>query len=188
MYNKIMKKTIINSLIALLLLSTPVFAETLATQPDKNVQAVQTVETPTPDSKIVSTTPLDIKRQKIETDMRLTISKLDDFITRVQVIVDLLNKNNKDTTEATKFLSEAKVSLKSATEALDQFVGVVIPETKADAKLLKTDDKATVVPKPAPASLKDPLKKSEDFLRDTKASIIASINSLKESLNIKDSQ
>jgi division protein CdvB (Snf7/Vps24/ESCRT-III family) len=131
----------------------------------------------------------DVKRQKIETDMRLTISKLDSVISRVQVIIDLLNKNNRNTTDATKFLVDARLSLKNATEALDQFVGVIIPEVKVDTKLMKTDEKTTAVVKPAPASLKDPLKKSEDSLKDSKASIISSIEALKESLiTTKDSQ
>lgn len=173
-----MKKTLIASFIALLIISAPAFAETVTTS-DKAPEVKENPLTPKTDTKVDT---LATKKQKIDAEMRSTITKLSQVIDRVQVIIDLLNKNNRDTTAATELLSEAKVSLKNATDALDQFSGVIIPEAKVDTKALKTDDKM-VPAKPIVVLLKDPLKKSEDSLKDTKASIIASINALKESIN-----
>jgi hypothetical protein len=98
----------------------------------------------------------------------------------------LLNKNEKDTTEATRLLVSAQNSLTDATTSLDVFAGVIIPETKPELKSAKMLAVSTEE-KPAPASLKDPLKKAEDALKDSKASLIASINALKEGLTPKDS-
>ena len=178
-----MKKTVFTSLIVLLLASTQSFAQektdlTAPTQKD-NKEVAAPKDTAAPKPKVE---PLAIRRQKIETDLRGTILKLQTVIDRTQTLIDLLNKNEKDTTDAVKYLSDAQSSLDNATTALDVFSGVIIPETKVDTKTTKK-----VEEKPAPASLKDPLKKAEDALKDSKASLISSINALKEGLVPKDS-
>lgn len=177
-----MKKTLITSFIALLILGAPAFAETITTS-DKAPDITETPFTPKTETKVDALTA---KKQKIDADMRATITKLAQVIDRVQVVIDLLNKNNRDTTLAASLLSNSKDSLKNATDALNQFSGIVSPDTKTDAKALKTDDKV-VLSKPVVVLLKDPLKKSEDSLKDSKASLISSINALKEGLAPKDS-
>jgi hypothetical protein len=192
-----MKKTIFTSFIAILLFGVPAYAQTggsLTASATKDTPVVKSA----PDTSAVQsdvakskTEPLSIRKQKIETDLRATILKLQTVVDRTQIVIDLLNKNGKDTLAASDYLIKAKNSLKEATDALDQFSGVVIPETKIEAKA-KTDEKisttALVKEAPAPISLKDPLKKVEDALKDSKASIISSINALKDSLVPKDPQ
>lgn len=181
-YNKNMKKTIFTSLIAILLISAPAYAENgsdLTASATKDTKEIPVIKEVAPKSKLE---PLAIRRQKIEKDLRATVLKLQTVIDRTQVVIDLLNKNDKDTTDAAKFLSESQDSLNDATTALDIFSGVIIPEIKADPKATKL-----VEEKPAPASLKDPLKKAEDALKECKASLISSINALKEGLTPKDS-
>ncbi len=184
-----MKKTIFTSLIAVLLLGASAYAQTGADltasatkdMPIKEKESVVVKET-TPKPKIE---PLAVRRQKIEKDLRATVAKLQAVIDRTQAVIDLLNKNDKDTTEATKLLLNAQTSLTDATTSLDIFAGVIIPEVKIDLKSAKT--MAVVAEeKPAPASLKDPLKKAEDALKDSKASLVSSITAIKEALAPKD--
>lgn len=184
-----MKKTIFTSLIAILALISPSFAQSgadLTASANKTPEEVNTIKEVAPKPKVE---PLAIRRQKIEKDLRATILKLQTVIDRTGTVIELLNKNEKDTTEATKYLVEAQTSLDEATLALEQFVGVVIPEAKADIKA-RTDDKtvSTMITKeaPAPATLKDPLKKAEEALRDSKKSLIDSIKSLKDLLTPKE--
>ncbi len=183
-----MKKTFISSFIAILLIGAPAFAQTsadLTASATKETKEAPVVKEVAPKPKVE---PLAIRRQKIEKDLRATVLKLQTVIDRTQTLIDLLNKNEKDTTEATKLLVNAQESLTDATTALDIFSGVVIPEVKIDLKSAKMMSATTTEEKPAPASLKDPLKKAEDALKESKANIIASINALKESLATKDSQ
>ncbi|MBP6857939.1 MAG: hypothetical protein KBC11_01970 [Candidatus Pacebacteria bacterium] len=167
-----MKKTIITSFLAIILLGSPAFAaETAPVVTDK---------------ADIATTPKDIKietaeakKKRIEQDLRSTVSKLQSVVDRTQVLIDLLIKNNRDTTEASKYIVEARFSLQTATDAIDQFSGVV-PEVKIEKTLIK---KEVVV---APAPFKEPLKKAEDSLKESKASLIQSITALKESLITKE--
>ncbi len=179
-----MKKTVFTSLIAILLIGAPAFAQTSADLTASATKETPVVKEVTPKPKVE---PLAIRRQKIEKDLRATVLKLQTVIDRTQTLIDLLNKNEKDTTEAANLLETAQISLSDAITSLDIFSGVVIPEPKADLKSAKMMTVAADE-KPAPASLKDPLKKAEDALKESKANIIASINALKESLVTKDSQ
>lgn len=192
-YTKTMKKTFVYSLIAALLIGAPAFAQTSA---DLTASATKDVTVKEKEPIVVKevaprpkSEPLAIRRQKIEKDLRATVIKLQTVIDRTQTLIDLLNKNEKDTTEANKLLVAAQTSLKEAIASLDIFSGVVIPEVKIDLKSAKMLSATSMAEeKPAPASLKDPLKKAEDALKESKANIIASINALKESLATKDSQ
>ncbi len=196
-YNKIMKKTLFTSLktamLAFVLMSAPAFAQELPANTVKADTAVTPKES-TPETKpLVKSDPLTLKRQKIEADLRATIVKLGLVIERTQTLIDLLNKNGRDTIEASRFLFDARTSLQNAVETLDQFSGVIIPipEVKVETKILRVSEK--VVPTiikitPAPASLKDLLKKTEDSLKESKSYIIASIGALKESLATKVSE
>jgi hypothetical protein len=184
-----MKKTFISSFIAILLIGAPAFAQTsadLTASATKETKEAPVVKEVAPKPKVE---PLAIRRQKIEKDLRATVIKLQTVIDRTQTLIDLLNKNEKDTTEANKLLVAAQTSLKEAIASLDIFSGVVIPEVKIDLKSAKMLSATSMAEeKPAPASLKDPLKKAEDALKESKSNIIASINALKESLATKDSQ
>lgn len=164
-----MKKTIITSFLAFILVSGSAFAQTST---DLAASASKSEETKNTKIEVVLT-----KKQKIEAELRSTISKLDSVIVRTQNLIDLLTKNGKDTTSANELLVLAKNSLNDAIEALDQFSGVVkekeVPEEKASAKLMVAKE---VTP------IKDPLKKTQDSLKSSKASLIESIKSLKEGL------
>lgn len=178
-----MKKTIFTSFIFVLLFGVSAQAQTgadLTASATKDTKEPVVVKEITPKTKVE---PLAIRRQKIEADLRATILKLKLVIDRTQVVIDLLTKNEKDTSEALLFLDQAKVSLGEATDALDQFAGVVIPEVKIDAKAVST---ISAKEAPAPATLKDPLKKAEEALKNSKTSLIASINALKESITPKE--
>ena len=183
-----MKKTFISSFIAILLIGAPAFAQTSA---DLTASATKDVKEPVVVKEVApkpKAEPLAVRRLKIEKDLRATVLKLQTVIDRTQILIDLLNKNEKDTTEATKLLVTAQTSLTDATTALDIFAGVIIPEVKIDLKSAKMMSATTIAEeKPAPASLKDPLKKAEDALKESKANIIASINAIKEGLAPKDS-
>lgn len=172
-----MKKTIITSFIAILLVGAPAYAQNASDLTASATKDPVVIKEVAPKPKVE---PLAIRRQKIEKDLRATILKLQTVIDRTQTIVDLLTKNEKDTTEATKYLVDSQDSLDQAVVALDMFSGVIIPEVKIDLKSAKT--MAVVEEKPAPASLKDPLKKAEEALKDSKNSLITSITSLKELL------
>ncbi len=181
-----MKKTIFTSLIAILALISPTFAQSGADLTASAVKEPVVIKEVAPKPKVE---PLAIRRQKIEKDLRATILKLQTVIDRTGVIIDLLNKNEKDTTEATKYLIEAQTSLDEANLALEQFIGVVLPEAKIDLKA-KIDEKVistlSIKEVPAPAILKDPLKKAEEALRESKKSLTDSIKSLKDLLTPKE--
>lgn len=194
-----MKKTIFTSLItsfvAILLLGAPAFAQTAAdltasATKDLTVKEPVVVKEVTLETKtLIKADPLTIKRQKIEADLRATIVKLGVVIERTQTLIDLLNKNERDTTEASSYLVDARTSLQNAVDSLNQFAGVIAPEVKVETRVLQVTEKVVpAVIKPTPASLKEALKKAEDSLKESKAFIISSINSLKESLATKESQ
>lgn len=175
-----MKKTLITSFIAILLLAAPTFAETAAIAPAPK-DAVDTKPT-----EVVLT-----KKQKIEADLRETAAKLKAVIGRTQVLIDLLTKNDKDTTDAQVFLVSAQTALDDATTAIDQFAGIIAPvktEVKDDAVI--TPMNKTIAPKTkevAVVPFKDPLKKAQDSLKEAKTALIGSIGTLKELLAPKDS-
>ncbi|MCC7436407.1 hypothetical protein IT402_00835 [Candidatus Nomurabacteria bacterium] len=165
-----MKKTIITSFLAIILLGSPVLAaETTPITPDKADSADTTKDTKNDSAEA--------KKKKIEQDLRSTASKLKSVIERTQVLIELLTKNGKDVSDALDYLSSAKNSFQIATDAIDQFAGI-FPETKTDKALTKKET--------TPVILKDPLKKSEDSLKETKAMLIYSITSLKESITPKE--
>ena len=175
-----MKKTLVTSFIVLLALLTPAFAEEAQVQPipkaDLTASAQGTKdaasETKKPEVKLILT-----KKQKIEADIRATSLKLKLVIDRTQALIDLLNKNNKDTTEAQDSLDLANSALEDANSAIDQYVGIFPADTKTDSgEIIKA--KFTI--------LKDPLKKSQEALKLSKASLIESINSLKDNLVPKE--
>jgi hypothetical protein len=180
MYNKDMKKTIITGFIAILLLAAPAFAETATITPAPK----DTKDTPadTKPTEVVLT-----KKQKIEADLRDTAAKLKAVIGRTQVLIDLLTKNGKDTTDAQASLVSAQNALDDANAAIDQFAGIVTP-VKTDVK----DDTVaplnkTVLKTKEVLPLKDPLKKAQDSLKDSKTALITSISTLKDLLTPKDS-
>lgn len=183
-----MKKTVITSLniglLAFLLLGAPTFAQTAA-----DLTASATKDTPAKEvAPKPKTEPLATRKQKIEVELRATVSKLQVVIDRTQVVIDLLAKNNKDVTAPAKLLSEAKASLKDAVTALDQFAGVAVPEVKADAKVeTKSETKASEkLTASTIVLLKDPLKKAEEALKDSKASLTGSIAAIKDILTPKE--
>jgi hypothetical protein len=181
MYNTGMKKTIITSFIALLLIGAPAFAETKA-------DTATAAATPIKDTKTVTTeAPVLTKKQKIEADLRATAEKLKLVIARTQILIDLLTKNGKDTTDAQATLISAKDSLDEASLAIDQFAGILPEPAKADVKTdTKAETKIEVKSKEIPL-FKDPLKKAQDSLKDAKAFLIGSIGILKDTLASKDS-
>jgi hypothetical protein len=170
MYTETMKKTIITSFLAVIFISGSAFAQT-STDLTASSQKPEEVKLVKPEAVLT-------KKQKIEAELRSTISKLDSVIVRTQNLIDLLTKNGKSTSNANELLDLAKTSLVEATEALDQFSGVVkekeSPEEKALPKIMATKE---VTP------IKDPLKKTQDSLKASKASLIESIKSLKEGLS-----
>lgn len=125
--------------------------------------------------------PLLAKKQKIESDLRVTITKLKGVIDRTALIVEVLTKKGLDMKEASENLSLAKSSLENAVGALDQFAGITIPETKN----LKIDQKQ---PEKTQQILKDPLKKAEDALKDSKNALISSISAIKDSIAATDNK
>lgn len=184
-----MKKTLLTSVIALLLLAGSVSAQTKTdTTSDTATASVTPLKK---DAPVASETPVLTKKQKIEAELRDTAAKLKAVVGRTQVLIDLLTKNGKDTTDAQGFLDSAQAALDDATAAIDQFAGVVAPvktEVKEDTSitptsktttLLKTKEKEVIL-------FKDPLKKAQESLKETKASLIGSIGSLKELLIPKD--
>jgi hypothetical protein len=181
-----MKKTLFTSLIAVLALISPSFAQSGADLTASATKEPVVIKEVAPKPKVE---PLAIRRQKIEKDLRATILKIQTVIDRTSIVIDLLNKNEKDTTEATKYLLEAQASLDDANLALEQFIGVVIPETKIELKA-KIDERSastlSIKEVPAPAILKDPLKKAEEALKDSKKSLTDSIKSLKDLLIPKE--
>jgi hypothetical protein len=84
----------------------------------------------------------------------------------------------KMSSDANELLDSAKTSLVEATEALDQFSGVVKEKEISEEKTLT---KTMVTKEVAP--IKDPLKKTQDSLKASKASLIESIKNLKEGLS-----
>jgi hypothetical protein len=170
MYTKTMKKTIITSFLAFMLISGSAFAQTSA---DLSASAQKPEEVKIAKPEVVLT-----KKQKIEAELRTTISKLDGVIVRTQKLIDLLTKNGKNVSDANELLDSAKSSLVEAIEALDQFSGVVKEKEISEEKTLT---KTMVTKEVAP--IKDPLKKTQDSLKASKASLIESIKSLKEGLS-----
>lgn len=130
--------------------------------------------------------PLSIKKQKIEADLRTTISKLKAVIERTSLIIEVLGKKGLDMKAAIAYLVDAKAALDEANTALDQFVGVQIPETKSDTKTLKALETKPSEAKTTQA-LKDPLKKAEESLKDSKNTLISSISAIKDAIATKDS-
>jgi hypothetical protein len=173
-----MKKTFLNSLITsfalILLVNAPAYGQSLAT----TIPVQKDAET-VPDTKIdikkLKTESLLSRKQKIETDTRNTIGKLDTVINRTQNLIDLLNKSNKDTTDAALLLTGARDSLEDANTYIDQF-SATTTEIKIDTKVSKVTvlDEKTIN-----TSLKETLKKVEESLRKSKTAIISSITILK---------
>lgn len=180
MYNTDMKKTIITGFIAILLLTAPAFAESAAITPAPKDA------TDTKPTEVVLT-----KKQKIEADLRETAAKLKAVIGRTQVLIDLLTKNGKDTTEAQATLISAQTALDDANTAIDQFAGIVAPvKTEIKDDTVVTPLSKTIAPKTKEVVVvpfKDPLKKAQDSLKESKAALIGSIGSLKELIAPKDS-
>lgn len=183
-----MKKTLLTSVIALLLLAGSVSAQT---KTDTTSDTATASVTPLKKDVVVTTeAPVLTKKQKIEAELRDTAAKLKAVVGRTQVLIDLLTKNGKDTTDAQGFLDSAQAALDDATAAIDQFAGVVAP-LKTDVKedTAVTALSKTIAPKTKEivvVPFKDPLKKAQDSLKETKASLIGSIGSLKELLIPKD--
>jgi hypothetical protein len=181
-----MKKTLLTSVIALLLLVGSVAAQT---KTDTTSDTATASATPLKKDVVVAPeAPVLTKKQKIEVELRETAAKLKAVVGRTQVLIDLLTKNGKDTTDAQLFLDSAQSALDDATTAIDQFAGVVAPlktEVKDDSTTTPTS-KATVLKTKEVALFKDPLKKAQDSLKETKTSLIGSIGSLKELLIPKD--
>lgn len=171
-----MKKAFIASFIAIFALVAPTFAEDIPAKSDLTASAQgtkdnQTNETKKPEVKALT------KKQKIEADLRSTSLKLKDVIDRTQALIDLLSKNNKDTTSAQFSLDASKNSLEEANSAIDQYAGIFPADIKT---------KSGEVIKAKFVVLKDPLKKSQDSLKSVKSSLIESINALKENLVPKE--
>lgn len=156
-YNKRMiKKTIILSFIAILAFGAPAFAQNTQTSA-KEVR----FETLT-------------KKQKVEAELRSTSNKLKTAINKTQKLLDLLSKNDKDTSLAQESLDSANTYLEDANEAIDQYSGIFPEINPADKKA-----KEVVL-------IKEPLKKAQESLKDAKSSLIESIKILKEGLAPKD--
>ncbi len=175
-----MKKTITTGFIAILLLAAPAFAESVAVTPAPK-DAVDTKPT-----EVVLT-----KKQKIEADLRDTALKIKLVVGRTQVLLDLLTKNGKDTTDAQDSLLSAQIALDDANTAIDQFAGIVPPvKTEAKDDTVVTPMNKVITPKAKEVVVvpfKDPLKKAQDYLKEAKAALITSIGSLKDIIAPKDS-
>ncbi len=170
-----MKKTIITSLIAVLALVAPAFAQEKA---DLTASAQSTQNPPIEITKPVI--KLLTKKQKIEADLRGASAKLKLVVDRTQTLIDLLTKRDKDTSDAQTSLDKASASLEEANSAIDQFAGifpVVIKDETVDGEIIKP--KEVVI-------YKDPLKKAQESLKSAKASLIESIAYLKDSLTPKE--
>ncbi len=165
------KSVILSSIMALLLMGAPAFAEDLPAQTGKGdlsasaIGAQETVKKPLD--------PALVKKQKIANDILTTSDKLQVVIDRTQTLIDLLTKNGKDTSDASTSLDDARVSLKEASDAMNQFMGIA-PETKDDKKV-----KIVLI--------KEPVKKAQDALKSAKSSILESISYLKDSIAPKES-
>ena len=151
-----MKKILIAIFISFFTLSTSTFAIEAAT--------IQ------PDTKNLKTTSesSEAKKSKIVSDLRTTIDKLSVILVKTKTVIELFEKNKRNTFEASKFLLDSQNSLDTANLAFDQFLGV-------------TNDKDM-----KPVFFKDPLKKTEESMKDSKASLILSITALKDSLSPKE--
>jgi hypothetical protein len=134
-----MKRTLVYSFITLILISAPTYAQSLATQKE-------TKDAPIIEIKKVLPEPVLDKKQKIESDLRATIHKLQAVVVRTQKLIDLMNKNGKDISQAQTSLDEAKVSIEEAIKAIDQFAGI-IPEVKDTNKDPKDVEKENEKPK-----------------------------------------
>jgi chromosome segregation ATPase len=150
------KKTIILSFIAILAFGAPAFA--------------QNTQTSAKELKVETLT----KKQKIEADLRSTSNKLKVAVNKTQKLLDLLSKNDKDTSLAQESLDSANTHLEEANEAIDQYAGILPEVNPADKKT-----KEVVL-------IKEPLKKAQESLKSAKASLIESIKILKEGLAPKD--
>lgn len=179
-YNSAMKKTLITSLIAVLAFVVPAFAETLPTKSDLTASAQNTKEAPL-DSKKPETKLTLTKKQKTETDLRGTSQRLKLVIDRTQVLLDLLTKKDKETTNAQTALDAAKASLEEANSAIDQFSGIFPPEVKKGELVEET----AYTPKEI-IIFKDPLKKAQESLKSAKTSLLESIAELKDILIQKE--
>lgn len=183
-----MKKALIASFITLLTLTSSAFAQDLPVVPAHAGQTGKTdlTASSTPivkEVEIKKAEPLATRKQKIEAELRSTVTKLTLVIDRTQKLIDLLNKNGKDTEVAGTLLIDARTSLEEAINALDQFAGIspIEPSTQE----AKTDEKSYKLTKEV-VILKDPLKKTQDSLKASKASLIESIATLKETLSPKE--
>lgn len=160
-----MKKSLIYSFIVVFLLSAPAFGQTSPSQKDEvskpEVKKIEVVLT---------------KKQKIEADLRDTAQKLSLAIDRTQKLFDTLSKGGKDTLLAQEELNNAKSSLKDAVSAIDQYAGILPVATDEQGEKIKI----TII--------KEPLKKSQELLKNTKLGIVESIKILKEGLSPKESE
>lgn len=181
-YTMPMKKAFFISLIALMAVGAPAFAEELPTptKADLTASATPNLKDAPLDITKLKAEPVATRKQKIEADLRATILKLKLVIDRTQTLIDLLNKNGKDTTDASASLLTARTALDDATTAVDQFAGVVTSDLSSTSGI-KPEEK--IVLKKEVAPLKDPLKKAQESLKSSKSAVIESIAELKDILS-----
>jgi hypothetical protein len=156
-----MKNIAILSLFITLLVGAPAFAENAPSQND---------------TKVVKANAL-TKKQKIEAELRSTKERISLVVERTQKIVNLLDKNGKDTQEVSDLLVSSRNSLSDFDLAIDQYAGVIPEESKEDKDTKKT--KEIVI-------FKDPLKKAQESLKSARGYLVESIKILKEGLSEKE--
>lgn len=160
--------------------TTPSFAQ------EKGTLSVTTSKEPTvlDEKKPLKTDSFEVKKQKIQAELTLTIERLGAVIARTQIAIDLLLKVGRDTTEAQQELDIAKKALIEAQEALALLDAPVVETTQKKEVSLRTV--AIVPPKNPTVELRDQVKKVQDALKVTQSSLIDSITALKQTVQQKN--
>lgn len=171
-YNTIIMKYALYAIIIAFFAITPTHAQE---------KGVLSVPTPAPETKKpLKTDPFEVKKQKIQAELTLTVERLSLVVTRTQNAIDLLTKNGKDTTTAQADLDDAKNALTKAQAAL------LLLEQGAPEKKEVSLRAMTTTSKNPTAELRDQVKDVQDALKDTQRLLIQSIISLKEVVTVKE--
>jgi len=137
-------------------------AEAPKTAPSKQVEAVSVFDGATPETLV-------LKKQKVDTDLRTTLTLLNGAYSRIQIAISRLSDKKIDTGTAQSELTLAGSELIEAKATVDAFSKITLSEEKLQA------------PNTA-ASLKLEAKKAEDALAAVRGHLIASLSILKTAL------
>lgn len=136
------------------------------------------------EKKPLKTDPFEVKKQKIQAELALTIDRLEAVIARTQIAIDLLLKVGRDTTAAQQELDTAKKALIEAQEALALLDAPVVETAQKKEVSLRTT--AIIPPKNPTAELRDQVKKVQDALKVTQTALVDSISALKQTVQQKN--